>query len=230
MAEKRALPMVDANPAAGVGRREMLQGLVTGVGAGLAIPGLADAHPMREHLQEKSRVAAAKAKAKEPDWKPEFLDAYQMETLASLAERIVPGSRAAQADRFIDTLLAVNTREDQQRFLSAMGAIEGESRTRFGEPWKDLSESQQTELLTAASTGKPGREDRYWTPGTPLADYFKQQQEAPAATTLRDHFDHLKGWVSGSYYSSEAGLKELGYTGQMFFESFPGCPHPDGHK
>jgi len=47
---------------------------------------------------------------------------------------------------------------------------------------------------------------------------------------IRDHFDHLKGWVSGAHHSSEIGLKELGYTGQMFFESFPGCPHPDGHK
>jgi hypothetical protein len=229
MAEKRALPVVDANPPSGVGRREMLQGLITGVGAGLAVPGLADAHPMRDHLQEKTRVAAAKAKANEPDWKPEFLDAHQMETLASLAERIVPGSRAAQADRFIDSLLAVNARDDQQRFLSAIGAIEGESRARFGKPWKELDEAQQTELLTAASTAKPGREQRYWTPGTPVAD-FLAHQGGPSVTTLRDHFDHLKGWVSGAYYSSEAGLKELGYTGQMFFESFPGCTHPDGHK
>jgi gluconate 2-dehydrogenase subunit 3-like protein len=229
MAEKRALPMVDANPAPGVGRRELLQGLITGVGAGLAIPGLAEAHPMRAHLQEKARVATAQAKAKDADWKPEFLDAYQSETLASMAERIVPGSAAAKADRFIDSLLAVNTLEDQQRFLQAMGAIEAESRARFNKPWKELGEAEQTELLTAASTARPGREERYWTPGTPVMDYLKMQG-GTSPTTLRDHFDHLKGWVSGAYYSSETGLKELGYTGQMFFESFPGCTHPDGHK
>ena len=45
--------------------------------------------------------------------------------------------------------------------------------------------------------------------------------------TLRDHFDHLKGWIAGAYYSSEAGLKELGYTGQLFFTSFPDCDHKD---
>jgi hypothetical protein len=229
MAEKRSLPMVDKNPAPGVGRRELLQGLITGVGAGFAIPGLAEAHPMHAHLQEKSRVQKAQAKAKDAEWKPEFLDAYQAETLASLAERIVPGSTAAKADRFIDSLLAVNTRDDQQRFLQAMGAMEAESRARFKKPWKDLGEAEQSELLTAASTANPGREERYWTPGTPVMDYLKQQG-GTSPTTLRDHFDHLKGWVSGAYYSSEAGLKELGYTGQMFFESFPGCPHPDGHK
>jgi hypothetical protein len=45
--------------------------------------------------------------------------------------------------------------------------------------------------------------------------------------TLRDHFDHLKGWIASAYYSSEIGLKELGYTGQMFFQAFPDCTHPE---
>ena len=43
--------------------------------------------------------------------------------------------------------------------------------------------------------------------------------------TLRDHFEHLKGWIADAYYSSEAGRKELGDTGQMFFTSFPDCTH-----
>lgn len=39
----------------------------------------------------------------------------------------------------------------------------------------------------------------------------------------------LKSWVAGAHYSSEAGMKELGFTGAMFFTSFPACTHPDGH-
>jgi hypothetical protein len=35
--------------------------------------------------------------------------------------------------------------------------------------------------------------------------------------------------VSGAYYSSEIGMQELGWTGQMFFDKLPGCDHPDGH-
>jgi len=46
---------------------------------------------------------------------------------------------------------------------------------------------------------------------------------------LRDHFDHLKGWVVGAHYSSEPGMRELGWTGQSFFTSFPDCPHPGKH-
>jgi hypothetical protein len=45
--------------------------------------------------------------------------------------------------------------------------------------------------------------------------------------TLRDHFDRIKGWVVDAYYSSEPGLKELGYSGQMFFAEFPNCTHPE---
>ena len=48
--------------------------------------------------------------------------------------------------------------------------------------------------------------------------------EPPASpATLRDHFDHIKGWVAGIYFASEPGLKELGYTGNAFHASYTGC-------
>jgi hypothetical protein len=40
----------------------------------------------------------------------------------------------------------------------------------------------------------------------------------------------LKSWVAGAHYSSEAGMKELGFTGNVFFERFPACPHAEGHE
>ena len=40
----------------------------------------------------------------------------------------------------------------------------------------------------------------------------------------------LKSWIAGAHYSSEAGMKELGFTGSVFFESFPACTHTDGHE
>jgi len=53
---------------------------------------------------------------------------------------------------------------------------------------------------------------------------------APQPPTLRDHFEHLKGWIVGAYYSSEIGMRELGWTGNVFYAGFPGCPHPGGHR
>jgi hypothetical protein len=40
----------------------------------------------------------------------------------------------------------------------------------------------------------------------------------------------LKSWVAGAHYSSEAGMKELGFTGNVFFQSFPACTHAEGHE
>ncbi len=221
MGEKIELPVIDGGRGQGLPRRQILQGLIGGVGAGLAIPGLADAHPIHEHLKDAAKVAAADAKASAAGAKPEFLDQHQFDTLASLAELIVPGSAKANVAAFVDQLLAVDNRESQRAFLAALGVFEGESIARYGHPWKALTEAQQVELLTVASTGQPARDPRHG------------RGEAPpppsGPLTLRDRFDDLKGWIAGAYYSSEIGLRELGYTGNMFFASFPGCQHPDGH-
>jgi hypothetical protein len=191
-------------------RREVLQRLMGTLGAGFAMPALAATHPMAEHLKDHARVAAADARAG-AGAKPEFLDAHQLETLVSLAERILPGSTGAQVAPFIDRLLAVDTPDNQREFLGALTAFEDESMARHHRAWKALGMEQHVELLTAASTGQPS-------PG------------APAPPTLRDRFEHLKGWISGAYYSSEIGMRELGFTGDAFFESFPGCQHPGGHR
>jgi hypothetical protein len=205
----------------GPGRRAILQGLLGGVGAGLALPLGAETHPVHQHLADAAKVDRAKAQTKDAAWKPEFLDAHQFATLSALAERIVPGSVASGSDRFIDQLLAVDSRENQGRFLIALGAFEGEARTRFGRPWKALTEAQQVEVMTAASTmaaEAPPRRGRAPAP-----------KPGPGQVGLRDHFDHLKGWIVGAHYSSEAGMRELGWTGQSFFTSFPDCPHPGKH-
>jgi hypothetical protein len=47
--------------------------------------------------------------------------------------------------------------------------------------------------------------------------------------TPYDHFQNLKTWIVGAYYSSEFGMRELGWTGMLFFENYPGCQHLDGH-
>ena len=168
-----------------------------------------------------NKVDRAKAQAKDAAWKPEFLDAHQFATLSVLAERILPGSVASGSDRFIDQLLAVDSRGNQGRFLTALGAFEGEARTRFGRPWKALTEAQQVEILTVASTMAPAAPRARGRAPAP--------RPGPGQTSLRDQFDHLKGWIAGAHYSSEAGMRELGWTGQAFFTSFPDCPHPGKH-
>ena len=226
MSERTELPVVSATPKT-LGRREVLQGLMGVAGAGLALPAIAEDHPVREHLAHHDRVAAADARASVPGAKPVFLDAHQMETLLSLAERIVPGSTRAKVAPFVDQLLAVDTADNQRRFLSALGWIDAEAAGRYDHPWKALTVSQQTELLTAISTAEPAEPPHFWVRGEAVIVPPPLPKRPP---TARDRFDELKGWIAGAYYSSEIGMRELGWTGQTFFASFPGCEHPGGHR
>src|SRR5215204_6009322 len=98
---------------AGIGRRAVLQSLLTGVGASVAVPMVADAHPMQEHLANQKKVAAADKKAAATAYKPAFLDAHQYATLEAISERVVPGSAKARVAAFIDQLLAVDTTKSQ---------------------------------------------------------------------------------------------------------------------
>ena len=228
MSDKIQLKVAKAN---GLGRREVLQGLFAGVGGGLVLPGLVEADTMEPAF------TAAVAKAKTPDAKPAFLGPHEFATLGVLCARIVPGSEKALTDRFIDELLAVATPERRLRFLSALGALDGESIRHFQKPFRALTEAQQVEVLQAASAGKPGQEEWVWTPGTPVEKPERagalwlmgldQAQVRDEVFTLRDNFDHVKTWITGAYYSSEAGLRELGYTGQTFFMAFPDCTHTE---
>jgi hypothetical protein len=208
---------------AGIGRRAVLQSLLTGVGATVALPMVSDAHPMQQHLANQKKVARADKKATAGAYKPEFLDAHQYATLEAVAERIVPGSTKARVAPFIDQLLAVDTTTSQRSFLGAMGAFEMQAVEKFGKPWKALTAAQQDELLTIASTTAPGLKV-----AVPAASARPEVTEGKA--TLYDHFANLRGWISGAYYSSEIGMRELGWTGEMFFAELPGCTHADGHS
>jgi hypothetical protein len=129
-------------------------------------------------------------------------------------------------NRFVDLLISVDTQENQKKFLASLGAFDHEGITRYSQPFKDLTEDQQIGMLTAASTAKAGgRPDDASGPGSGAAS---KQGEEPTLT-MRDHFENVKGWVSGAFYSSEVGMRELGWTGQVVWESFPGCEHPEGH-
>jgi len=228
MKQKQELSVLNnpAAPSPGINRRQMVQRLAGAMGAGLAMRGVASAHPVYKHLASESTLAAADEKAAAAAWSPEFFDPHQNETLTVLAERIVLGSTGAQVNRFIDLLLSVDTQENQKKFLASLSAFEGEAISRHRQPFKDLTEEQQNAILTAASTEKPVKESDSGSESSSSAPSKESNQEV---TTLHDHFKNMKTWVSGAYYSSETGMKELGWDGQVMWESYPGCQHPEGH-
>ena len=180
-------------------RREMVEKLLAGVAAGAAWPLIASSHPIHQHIKNGATLDRAEAAQTAASWKPAFLNEQQNEMLVTLSESMVPGSAQAQVNRFIDLLLSVDTTESREKFVASLAAIESEAQRRFGRGFHQLTVSARESLLTSVS------------------------QEG----AHRQHFNHVKDWITVAYYSSEDGMRELGWTGNRAFRTFPGCEHGD---
>jgi hypothetical protein len=199
-----------------------VQGLVAGMGA-LALARNASSHPIFRHLPDAETLGKADTKAAAAKWTPEFLDFHQNQTLLLLSERIVPGSKQVYVNRIIDLLLTVDTAENRRKFTDSLSAIDAESRKQCGLPFKSVTPDRQDEILTSLATGKPSVDQDSGRRS------MKKRLQQPAFTP-RDHFENVKTWIVGSYYSSEVGMRELGWTGDVYFVELPTCPHPEGHE
>lgn len=183
-------------------RREAAQVILSGLAAGILSPFASAAHPIHNHLLNAALLDSADAHLSAENAKPLFLSAQQFATLDILSEAIVPGSRKAQSASFIDLLLSVDTQNAQEKFLASLSSFESNSQTTFHAEIASLSASQLHDLLTSLS--------------------------APDSPDHK-HFNRLKDWISGAYYSSEIGMRELGWTPDRVFSTFPTCSHPEGH-
>jgi hypothetical protein len=205
-------------------RREMIRaGVLAGAAAALC-PALERAQsraPSSELTPAQSGVDASKDLAA-PGWKPLFLDQHQNETLIVLSDLIIPatdtpGAKEALVNRFIDLVLAAETRETQRAFLNSLGFIDGESMRRFKAAFRYLAREDQDDLLHTLAYP---RNASGWTGETDaLPD------------TGHAHFEALKQRIMTAYYSSQIGERELGWDGAFAHGSYEGCDHPEGnHK
>jgi hypothetical protein len=179
-----------------VGRRAVLTSLATGVGA-VAFVTTASAAGHAHHAAA-AAVKPQSLAATDAAGSLHFFDPHAFDTLAVLSEQIIPGSRAAQVPEFLDRLLAVESTDTQKRVTQVIGAFEREAREAHGKPWKSLTAEQATALLTKFS-------------GLP--------DDAP----MRQAFDGVKAAVAETYYSTEIGMKELGWTGNWAFTPPSAC-------
>jgi hypothetical protein len=186
-----------------VSRREMARVLFSTLAASAAAPFISATHPIHEHLLNGALLDSADAHLAAEGSKPLLLSQQQFATFDLLSEAIVPGSRKAQSASFIDLLLSVDTRAAQEKFLASLSAFESNSQTAFQAGIASLSATQLHDLLTSLS--------------------------APDSPDHK-HFNHLKDWIAGAYYSSEIGMRELGWTPDRVFPAFPSCSHPEGHS
>ncbi len=193
-------------------RRQALKGLLIGAGAA-ATPGWVRA------LSEKGAALAHHHHARPPaaqasgEYAPRFLNAHQDRTVDVLSELIIPetdtpGASAAEVHQFVDRVLSESDPLPQQQFVGGLAWLDARTEELFGSPFADSAPEQQTALLTIlASPQNRSLDDR---PGV-------------------EFFGAIKSLTITGYYTSEIGIYEELGEGELFFEGYEGCTHPE-HK
>ena len=199
----KELPGVEDRSARKVSRRELGQTLLSGIAAGVLLPSLSPLHPVYDHLLNGELLDFTDTALASEKHKPAFLSESQSLSLERIAEAIVSGSRKAQSAAFIDLLLSVDSGSSQQEFKDSLGAFEAAAEQKFHKNIAGLSDAQLNELLQAVSSKDSG-------------NYA--------------HFENLKAWTVGAYYSSETGMRELGWTPDRVFSTFPACTPAESHS
>ncbi|HXM14976.1 MAG TPA: gluconate 2-dehydrogenase subunit 3 family protein [Candidatus Eremiobacteraceae bacterium] len=187
----------------GISRREAMQKLLAGIAAGAVVPAIAGARPVelyRRLTEHDAGISGGEAALGGADWHPIFLNAKQDELLVAVSETMVPGSNGAQVNQFIDLLLSVDSAESQKGFLLSLGAADTESMGQFQKSFTELNAGEREKAITSLS---------------------QDHKEA---------FANLKEWIVGAYYSSEQGMKELGWDGNFAFERYPTCEAVGKHS
>jgi Gluconate 2-dehydrogenase subunit 3 len=184
-------------------RRELAQNLLSGIAAGILCPGLSTLHSMQQHLRDAMLLDSSDEVLASGDYRPAFLSAPQLASLGKIADAMIPGSHQARSAEFIDLLLSVDTSTSQQALVDSLSALESAAGQTFQKSIVTLSNGQMNELLQAAS--------------------------AKESSSLK-HFENLKEWAVLAYYSSEIGMRELGWTPDRVFASYPVCAHAESHS
>ena len=208
MLKTNSLPILQEEPKGSgrVSRREAARKLLAGMAASTLPWGVAS-HPIWKHFEDEHLMDRAEAVAAEG--KLHYLNAEQFALLTTLAEAIVPGSTKSNVANFVDLLLSVDQEKHQKEFVSSLARMEKESTSQYAKNFSALTAKEVNTILESAS--RPYSAE-------------KPDQEFRAA------FTNLKEWISGAYYSSEMGMRELGWTPDRVFAEFPGCSHDEGHK
>ena len=193
-----------------ISRRDILKSLAVAIPAGSVlgmIPLQAAQHAHKAVKQEKAQAASGK-------YTPKYFNAHQHETLRALCQTIIPadakcgGAIEAGAPEFIDLLTSENE-EYQARLGGGLIWLDATCQQRFAKAYLDASPDQQTEIL----------------------DLISHRRNEEAESTLRtgiQFFSFLRNLTTDGFFTSEIGIKYLGYIGNEYLDEFPGCPPVPG--
>jgi hypothetical protein len=110
----------------------------------------------------------------------------------------------AGAPEFIDLLTSEN-RDYQLTLGGGMMWLESACSDRYGKVYLECSPQQQKEILDLIAYKKNA-----------VTDLSLDQGVA--------FFSFLRSMTADGFFTSEIGIKYLGYIGNAFLKDFPGCP------
>ena len=189
-----------------VSRRDILKSLTMGAMAGSVLRVIpTQAAEYAHHL-----VDAEKAATPGGSYTPKFFRPRQYKTLQSLCQTIIPpegdtgGALEAGAPEFVDLLTSENS-DYQLKLGGGLMWLDATCTDRYGKPYLDCAAPQQKEILDAIA-------------------YRANALKDPSLAQGVAFFAFLRNLTADGFFTSEIGIKYLGYIGNKYMADFPGCP------
>jgi gluconate 2-dehydrogenase gamma chain len=188
-----------------ISRRDVLRTLGVGAMAGSVLRAI----PLQAAEYAHNMVQAEKAAAP-GGYTPKFFSPHQYKTLQALCESIIPaedgsgGAIEAGAPEFIDLLTSENP-EYQLKLGGGLMWLDSACADRYGKAYLECSPAQQKQMLDQIA-------------------YRRNALADPSLSQGIDFFSFLRMMTVDGFFTSEVGIKYLGYIGNKYMKSFAGCP------
>ena len=189
-----------------VSRRDILKSLTMGAMAGSVLRVI----PAQAAEYAHNLVDAEKAAAPGGRYTPKYFRPQQYKTLQALCQAIIPpegstgGAIEAGAPEFIDLLTSENT-DYQLKLGGGLMWLDATCTDRYGKTYLDCAAPQQKEILDAIAYRANALKDSSLGQGVAF-------------------FAFLRNLTADGFFTSEIGIKYLGYIGNKYMANFPGCP------
>jgi len=164
--------------------------VLTTAGSGVLTPALA------QHVH--AEVAAAKSLSGGPNYVPKGFTPHNFQTLRALAEMIIPGANEGGAAEYID-FLSSRSPELAAIFNGGFAWLDNYMRKTYSADFLTAKPEQQTELLDKLAYAK---------------------NVTPETAPGRPFWTWTRNMVVDAYYTSPAGVKEVGFMGNGASSSF----------
>jgi hypothetical protein len=177
----------------GMSRRRLLRGLSS-----------ATVLPVAVEAQHEHHAPQAEKKAPVGPYKPKCFNAHEYRTLTKLADLIIPadeqssGAVAGGAPEYID-LLASGNDELAAIFTGGLALLDRESERRNGAKFAEAKPERQTALLDLIA--------------------YRKNDSPDLGPGIR-FFEWARKLTVDAYYTSKAGIADLGYKGNVGMTEF----------